>query len=85
VAFKEKKEIRGVLRSADGSAKEYVGVVNHMQNGYGFIRCDALKLDVFFSQAQLAPEISELLGEGDTVRFNLAFNLLGPVAIDISI
>ena len=49
IPFREKKEIRGVIRQVDGNSREFLGAVAVLRNGYGFVRCDAMNLTAYFS------------------------------------
>ncbi len=82
IPYREKKEERGTVRTGNGSPQVFLGRVTRLRGGT-FLRCDALNLSAYFSPVDLDPEVAELLVVGDTVRFELAFNLLGPVAKEI--
>jgi cold shock CspA family protein len=83
VPFKEKSEIRGVLKQSDGTPSRFVGNITLLRDGYGFVRCDAMNLSAFFSARDVAEECWAYLAEGEVVHFGLGFNLRGPVATRI--
>ena len=85
IPFKEKTQVREHVLQSDGSRREYTGFVAQLKHSYGFVKCEALDFDVFFSQVDLEAEIADFLAVGDTVRFQLGFSLRGPVAVAIQI
>jgi hypothetical protein len=60
-----------------------VGTIVKWTGGYGFIQCDALNIRAFFDAAG-ASECADYLSVGVAVRFELAFNLRGPVAHNLN-
>ncbi len=84
IPFREKKELRGFVRAADGSARPYTGSVTRLVGGT-FLRCEAPNLSAYFAPEDLDADMIDLLSVGDTVQFDLAFNLLGPVAVNIRV
>lgn len=79
VPFKEKKEVRGILRQRDGSPRELAGTIAVLRDAFGFVRCDAMNFSAFFSALEGASECMDYLSVGSIVRFELGFNLKGPV------
>lgn len=79
IPYREKKEIRGVVLCADGSPNVYTGTITRVRGGT-FLRCDEPQLSAYFSAEDLDSRGGPLLAVGDVVQFELAFNLLGPVA-----
>jgi len=75
------------VEAIDASFEEFLtrltGSVTFLRDTFGFIKCEALKLDAFFVVLLHALECADYLAEGAAVHFNLAFTLRGPVAIDI--
>ena len=84
VPFREKKEIRGLVRAEDGSPRLYTGSITRLVGGT-FIRCEEPHFGAYFELEKLETDIIDLMSVGDAVQFNLAFNLLGPVAINIDL
>jgi tetratricopeptide (TPR) repeat protein len=83
VPFKIKKEVRGVLQQSDGTPCELIGKVTVLRDAHGFVQCDAMNLSAFFSTN--AFECAECLDLGCVVRFELGFDLRGPVATKMNI
>lgn len=55
-----------------------------MENGYGFIKCDDFKRDVFFHFKSVAKGVvPELLQEGETVQFDVEENERGYNALAV--
>ncbi len=79
VPFKEKEEVRGLLRQSDGTSREFVGTVTFLRAAFGYVQCDAMNLRAWFSIRDSATEWADYLSVGSVVRFELGFNLLGPV------
>jgi hypothetical protein len=79
VPFKEKQEVRGILRQSDGTPRALVGTVTYLRDAYGFVQCDAMNLSAYFSTLDDALECADYLSIGSVVRFELGFNLRGPV------
>ncbi|KKB86115.1 hypothetical protein VW29_04345 [Devosia limi DSM 17137] len=84
VPFKEKTQVRGVLRNADGSRQYFTGPIVYLAEEYGFVRCEQFDLSVFFVISDLGLD-AEFLDMGVPMRFCLGFSLRGPVATDISL
>lgn len=80
--LRQKRGVRGIVRSADGSPTRYFGQVIHRGPDYIFIRADQDGLEMFSPQENLA-EGAELFQAGRRVSYNLGFNLSGPIAIDV--
>src|ERR1043166_3044336 len=83
IPFREKVAEQGTLLGADGLPQELAGNISFLRETFGFIRCDALHLEAFFSVTEHAADCADYLDEGASVRFNLSFTLRGPVAINI--
>jgi hypothetical protein len=80
----EKTQIRGILRSADGTPKVLIGSVTRLKETYGFIRCEAMKLDAFLPIVD--EDTQEMIGPystGSVIRFELGFTLRGPAVSQI--
>jgi hypothetical protein len=58
---------------------ELLGTVILLRDTFGFVQCDAMKLSAFVSTRDDNQEWSEYLSAGSAVRFELGFNLRGPV------
>jgi hypothetical protein len=83
VAFREKKRVQGVMLDSSGTPKEFVGTVILLRDTYGFIKCDALEISVFISTTgDDTADCIEYLTLGSAVRFQVGFNLMGPVAVN---
>lgn len=82
--FREKKEVRAPIRQSDSLARVYQGTISSIRGQFGFIRCDSPTLSAYFSTTDLG-DLAELVSVGDTISFNIAFNLMGPVAINLQI
>ncbi|MBI4923633.1 MAG: SIR2 family protein [Devosia nanyangense] len=80
IPFKEKSEMRGIVRTSSGSAKRYFGVVTSLQNTYGFVRADSPAFDAFFLAINLDQGLEDRLSVGRRVSFELGFTLRGPQA-----
>jgi tetratricopeptide (TPR) repeat protein len=83
IPFREKTQRRAPVKGGDGKNIEYTGVISNLRDTFGFVRCDALKLDAFFVFENLDQGYLEILQIGDAVRFNLTFTLRGPTATNI--
>ena len=82
IPFREKKKVRGLVRNSDGKARPYTGSITRLVGGT-FLRCEEPNLSAYFAPEDLDADVIDLLSIGDTVQFDLAFNLLGPVAVNI--
>lgn len=82
IPFALKRDVRGEARISEGTIKRYTGVVRKLGDTYCFLRSDELPRDVYAS-------IDDFPGgkvvEGGRVSFSLAFNMFGPVALDLQL
>ena len=84
--FREKTQARGELRGPDGELLELIGTVDFWRESWGFLLIDApFRLRVYFRVPQDDNELADYVSVGSTVRFNLAFSLMGPVALNLTI
>ena len=83
VAYEQKRKVRGLLQSADGSLRTIYGVVYKVAQSYGFIRADLAGIETYFDFSQ-ETEILEAAQKDDRVSFNLGFTLAGPCAINVN-
>ena len=72
------------MHTEDGSPRLYTGSITRLVGGT-FIRCEEPHFGAYFELEKLETDIIDLMSVGDAVQFNLAFNLLGPVAINIDL
>jgi tetratricopeptide (TPR) repeat protein len=79
IPFKDKIEVRGILKTAEGEPRELVGTVTLLRETFGFVQCDTMHLSAFFSTHDDNQEWLEYLIPGGMVRFELGFCLRGPV------
>jgi tetratricopeptide (TPR) repeat protein len=53
IPFREKREVQGILRQADGTTREFEDEIIKLQDSYGLVRCQELKLTAFFCRPHL--------------------------------
>ena len=82
LSYTQKMEPR--LPVIDRNAKniEYTGRVLKITSTYGFVKIDTLGVDVYLGSEQVS-DIEATIKYNDQVKFNLYFNMLGPVAVNI--
>lgn len=65
--------------------KRYEGAVVNKGAGYAFVSSPELKFNVFFKASSIMNGAWSSIDRGVIVKFSLAFNYRGPIAIDIDI
>jgi hypothetical protein len=81
--FRQKQSPRGIVLDHEGKPVVFYGQIYARQPTFGFIRSDANGLEMYFSVAP-DDEAADALRERQRVSYNLAFNLLGPLAHDVT-
>lgn len=67
----------------NNGARIYDGTVVSKGPGYGFVRSPELRFSAFFRPSCVSNEKWQVLDKGVPVRFVLAFNFRGPIAVEI--
>lgn len=80
--LRQKRGVRGLILSSNGSPTLYFGQVSYRGPGYDFIRADKDGLELFAPPENFS-DSSELPSVGARVSFNIGFNLSGPIAVNI--
>jgi tetratricopeptide (TPR) repeat protein len=80
VPFSQRRSLRGVIKSTDGSNASYYGHIYAKRSTFGFVRADQDRSEIFIP-ADILPKW-ETLPIGQRVQYNLAFNLDGPIAFN---
>ena len=83
--FKERRRVQGCVQSGDGTPHECVGTVTLLRDSYGFVRCEEMNLTAFFYTGDGADVEWDDVLVGSVMRFQLGFNLFGPVAVNIDL
>lgn len=71
------------MTDRDGKPIVFYGQIYARQPSFGFIRSDANGLEIYFSVAP-NDETGDALRVAQRVSYNLAFNLLGPLAENVA-
>lgn len=82
--YRDAQRIRDVAKIND----EYIiysGIIKSIKLDFGFISCDDISFDIYFKLNDLSRDISSKNLQRKRVSFNIGFNLLGPVAINITL
>ena len=85
VRYSEKRRIRGEVTDRNGSPKYYVGRVCQVSSGHCFVKCDNLQVDAFVPAKEFRNGDWSRVNYGVSVRFRLAFSMLGAAGIKASI
>ena len=80
VPLKQKRGVRGIVMEANGQPTSYYGQLYSKRPFYGFIRGDQDGLEAFVSSDEIDGGL-DVMQTGQRVRYNLGFNLAGPVAL----
>jgi len=81
--YYDKTEIRGHVRDASGNPRRFEGTIIVVRPTYAFIQSVSPKLRVFFPINDESSVSAEEMLEGFTSSFELAFNLRGPLALNL--
>jgi len=81
--FRQKQSSRGIVLDREGKPVVFYGQIYARQPSFGFIRSDENGLEVYFSVAP-DDEAADALRENQRVSYNLAFNLLNPLAQNVT-
>lgn len=83
IPYSQKKDVRGIVINAEGSAAEYYGQIYQKRDIFGFIRSDQDGMEIFVSSDDMLGW--ENVKVNQRVKFALGFNLQGPVAQDVKL
>ena len=83
MSYSQKQEPRDPIRAKIGISKRFNGQISLFRSSYGFARAEDPILDLFVAAADLLPGGSTNLVEGSPVSFEIAFNMKGPVALQV--
>ncbi len=81
--FRQKQSSRGIVLDHEGKPLVFYGQIYARQPSFGFIRSDENGLEMYFSVAS-DDEAADALRVAQRVSYNLAFNLLGPLAQNVT-
>ena len=85
VRFSERSRIRGEVTDPSGSSKYYVGRVCQVSSGHCFVKCDDLQMNAFVPAKEFQSRDWSRVNYGVSVRFHLAFSMLGAAGIKAEI
>lgn len=82
VPFREKTQVRGILKDPSGDPIEKVGTVSMWRETWGFIDLADPRMRVFLPLSESNADLGEYISAGTVVRFKLGFAIRGPIAIE---
>lgn len=81
-----KNSIRSGVFDSNSKDKIFDGTVFSINGGYGFVKCNSFKENIFFNDFSLKnKEDWEFLNKGDRVNFTLTFTFRGPRVKNLNI
>jgi hypothetical protein len=83
--YYEKVEVRGRVCDESGDPLRYNGTITLVRPSYAFVQCEAPRLRVFVPLGNDSSFRSDDLIIGFPVSFELAFNLRGPIALNLTL
>lgn len=78
----EAYQVRWIIRDEAGDSKYFAGQIANLSYDYGFIKSEFPR-DIYFSRWALPTENRDQIRLSTSVRFQVGFNVRGPVAMNV--
>jgi len=79
VPFETKVAIAGRIRE-NGVIKRYDGTISRLESDQAWVTPYGQQRAIYFHSSQVEPGMWPTFGRGDTIRFSIGFNYMGPAA-----